>query len=360
MKAHLAGDVLAGHEVLMDAYNTVVRGLLRELRSDKGFVPEETEITNEDVIIGKISPIQPTANNTNVYKDSSVIFKSNLPGVIDCVHTGIYNAEGYEMYNVRVRTERKPIIGDKFTSMHGQKGTIGIIYPQKDMPFTESGIIPDLIFNPHGYPSRMSLGHFMECLVGKIAAETCKIADGTPFNNEDMKQLPIELEKLGFTPHGDEIMYCGLTGRKMNVKILIGPNQILRLKHMVLDKVHGRARGPRQATTRQPLEGRSREGGLKIGEMEKDAIVAHGMGQFLKEKFMESSDIYKVHVCNDCGMFASKVIDKDYYKCKACQNTTRISAVVIPYACKLLFQELTSVNILPRIRTEKSLHADET
>ncbi len=327
--------------------------------NDKGFIPEETEINNEDVIIGKISPIQPTANNSNVYKDSSTIFKSNLTGVIDRVHTGIYNAEGYEMYNIRVRTERKPIIGDKFTSMHGQKGTIGIVYPQKDMPFTESGMIPDLIFNPHGYPSRMSLGHFIECLVGKEAAEIGRLADGTPFNNYDVKQIPETLKKLGFSPYGNEPLYCGLTGRKMNVEIFIGPVYVLRLKHMVLDKVHGRARGPRQATTRQPLEGRSKDGGLKIGEMEKDAIVAHGMGQFLKEKFMESSDIYKVHVCNDCGMFASKVIDRDYYKCKACQNTTRISAVVIPYACKLLFQELTSVNILPRIRTEKSLHADD-
>ena len=328
--------------------------------NEKGYAPEETILENEDVIIGKISPIQPTGNNNKVYKDSSEIFKTNVQGAIDRIHTGVYNAEGYEMYNVRVRMERKPIPGDKMTTFHGQKGTIGITYAQRDMPFTESGIIPDLILNPHGYPSRMSLGHFIECLASKEAAETGHFVDGTPFNNYDIKQLPEALKKLGYSPYGTEPMYCGLTGRKMDVEIFIGPVFNIRLKHMVLDKVHGRARGPKQALTRQPLEGRSRDGGLKIGEMEKDAMVAHGMSQFLKERLMETSDISKVYVCDECGMFAAKVIDKEYYKCKGCQNSTRISAVVIPHACKLLFQELTAVNILPRIQTERSIHGDET
>ena len=243
-------------------------------------------------------------------------------------------------------------------SRHGQKGTVGITYKQKDMPFTESGIVPDLILNPHGYPSRMSLGHFIECIASKEAAETGHFVDGTPFNNYDISQIPEALKKLGYSPYGTEVMYCGLTGRKMDVEIFIGPVYSIRLKHMVLDKVHGRSRGPKQLLTRQPLEGRSRDGGLKIGEMEKDAIVAHGMSQFLKERLMETSDISKAYVCDECGMFASKVIDKDYYRCKGCHNSTRISAVVIPYACKLLFQELTSVNILPRIRTEKSIYAE--
>jgi DNA-directed RNA polymerase beta subunit/intein/homing endonuclease len=328
--------------------------------NEKGYAPEETIIENQDAIIGKISPIQPTGNNNKVYKDNSEIFKTNVQGVIDRVHTGIYNAEGYEMYNVRVRMERKLIAGDKMTTRHGQKGTIGITYQQKDMPFTESGIIPDLILNPHGYPSRMSLGHFIECVASKEAAETGHFVDGTPFNNYDISQLPEALQKLGYSPYGTEKMYCGLTGRQMDVEIFIGPVYNIRLKHMVLDKVHGRARGPKQALTRQPLEGRSRDGGLKIGEMEKDAMVAHGMSQFIKERLMETSDISKVHVCDECGMFASKVIDKDYYRCKGCHNSTRISAVVIPHACKLLFQELTSVNILPRIRTERSIYSDES
>ena len=331
-----------------------------EKLNEKGYIAEETIIHNEDIIIGKISPIQPTGNNNKVYKDNSEIFKANVNGVIDRVHTGIYNIDGYEMYNVRVRMERKPMVGDKFSSFHAQKCTIGITYKEKDMPFTESGIVPDLILNPLCFPSRMSLGEIIECLAAKEAAETGHFVDGTPFNNYDVTQLPEALKKLGFSPYGTEVMYCGLTGRKMDVEIFMCPVYTLRLKHMVLDKVHGRARGPKQALTRQPLEGRSRDGGLKIGEMEKDAMVAHGMGQFLKERLMETSDISKVYVCDECGMFASKVIDKDYYRCKGCHNSTKISAVVIPHACKLLFQELTSVNVLPRIRTEKSIYNSES
>jgi DNA-directed RNA polymerase II subunit RPB2 len=250
-------------------------------------------------------------------------------------------------------------MGDKFTTLAGQKGTMGIAYKQKDMPFTESGIVPDLILNPHGFPSRMSISNFIECLVSKEAAETGHFVDGTPFNNYDIKQVPEALKKLGYSPYGTEKMYCGLTGRLMDVEIFIGPIYNVRLKHMVLDKVHGRPRGPRQALTRQPLEGRSRDGGLKIGEMEKDAMAAHGMGQFTKERMMETSDISKVYICDMCGTFASKVIDKDYYKCKGCQNSTKISAVVMPHACKLLFQELTAVNILPRIRVQHDIFSDE-
>jgi DNA-directed RNA polymerase beta subunit len=489
-----------------------------EKLNDKGYAPEETNIDNDDIIIGKISPIQPTGNNNKVYKDSSLVFRTNVPGVIDRIHTGIYNNEGYEMYNVRVRMERTPVSGDKFTcydnshqvlttngwvnianitlshkvaslvnnqlvyqnpvavqnydyeglmylvdeevslcvtpnhrmyvkdcntesvnykielaqdidgpryykrdvnminvtrnkyfvysqygiithfktlnhdieirryimlfanniannntyfpdwvwdlssdlcgflinylcrmrdglvsnsekvindlqrlclhagyttnkiytdtydayklelvneeplvnkgdyinfkgkvyccsvfgegiiyvrrngkpvwcgnSRHGGKGTVGITYPQRDMPFTESGIVPDLILNPHGFPSRMSLGHFIECLAAKEASESGHFVDGTPFNNYDIMEIPKALKKLGFSPYGTEKMYCGLTGRKMDVEIFIGPVYMIRLKHMVLDKVHGRARGPKQALTRQPLEGRSRDGGLKVG-----------------------------------------------------------------------------------------------
>ena len=327
--------------------------------NDKGYAPEETIIENNDAIIGKISPIQPTGNNNKVYKDSSSIFKANMSGVVDRVHTGVYNSDGYEMYNLRIRMERTLMVGDKMTTRHGQKGTVGITYPYKDMPFTESGIVPDLILNPHGFPSRMSLGDFIECIASKVGSETGSFIDGTPFNNYDVSQFPEALKKLGYSAHGTEVMYCGLTGRKMDVEIFIGPMYNVRLKHMVLDKIHSRARGPKQALTRQPLEGRSQDGGLKIGEMEKDAIAAHGMAQFLKERLMETSDITKVHVCDICGLFASKVIDREYYTCKGCHNSTKISAVVIPYACKLLFQELTSVNILPRIRTEKTINNDE-
>lgn len=324
--------------------------------NDKGFAPEETEIKNQDIIIGKVSPIQPTGNNNKVYKDNSVSFKSNVDGVIDRVHTGIYNNDGYEMYNVRIRMEREPVVGDKFTNRHGQKGTLGILLPQKDMPFTEEGMVPDLIMNPHSIPSRMTVAQLIESMASKVGAISGEFIDGTPFNNYDVTQLPEILEKLGYQPHGTETMYCGITGKKMQAEIFIGPTYYMRLKHMVLDKVHSRSIGPRQALTRQPLEGRSRDGGLKVGEMEKDAMVAHGVGQFLKERMMETSDITKVHVCDECGRFASKVFDKDYYYCQGCNNSTKISAVSMPYACKLMFQEITSVNILPRIRTKQSVY----
>ena len=478
-----------------------------EKLNDKGFAMEETEIENDDIIIGKISPMQPTGKNNKVYKDNSKIFKSTIPGVVDRVHTGVYNAEGYEMYNMRIRLERKPVIGDKFScyddshevlttsgwvnikditlyhkvatlqnntlvyqnplaiqsydysgkmyhvdssvslcvtpnhrmfvkkdnnynihlaeniinegvyymhnveninltnlfsndnlpdivydninnyidafarwvlkeyidvfpmwvwtlsrehalylvnsifndgynmictrfkqisddvmrlclhaglnahikqsetyyiiylsdnesyidnaeyidftgkvyccsvsgegiiyirrngipvwcgnSRHAQKASVGIIYQQKDMPFTESGIVPDLIVNPHGFPKRMSVAHFIETLSSKVAAETGEFVDGTPFNDYDVSQLPKALKKLGYSPYGTEVMYCGITGRKMDAEIFIGPSYNIRLKHMVQDKVHGRARGPKQSLTRQPLEGRSKDGGLKIGE----------------------------------------------------------------------------------------------
>ena len=325
--------------------------------NEQGFVPEETEIESGDIIIGKVSPIQPTGNDNKIYKDNSELYKHNVDGVIDRVHTGVYNADGYEMYNVRVRQERKPIIGDKFSNRHGQKGTLGISLSQKDMPYTEEGIIPDIILNPHAIPSRMTISQLIECMASKIGALEGKFVDGTPFSNYNVSELPKILEKLGYSKFGTETMYCGMTGKKMEAKIFIGPTYYIRLKHMVLDKVHARSSGPRQALTRQPLEGRSRDGGLKIGEMEKDAMVAHGCGQFLKERMMETSDITKVHVCDECGLFASKVIDKDYYKCLSCPNSN-ISAVNMPYACKLLFQELTSVNIVPRVKAKKTIFGD--
>ena len=206
--------------------------------NEKGFVPEETIIENEDIIIGKVSPIQPTGNNNKVYKDSSEVFKSNVDGVIDRVHTNIFNSDGYEQYNVRVRMERIPMIGDKFASSYGQKGTLGIALPQKDMPFTEEGMIPDLIMNPHAIPSRMSVAQLIECMCAKIGAIDGKFMDGTPFMDYNVRDLPNILKKLGYNAHGTETMYCGITGRKIEAQIFIGPTYYMRLKHMVLDKVH--------------------------------------------------------------------------------------------------------------------------
>jgi DNA-directed RNA polymerase beta subunit/intein/homing endonuclease len=228
------------------------------------------------------------------------------------------------------------------------------------------GVMEYHLFNANGcvvsncQPSRMTIGQLVECVASKIGAIEGHFVDGTPYCDYDVRKMPEILEKLGYNKYGNETLYCGMTGRKMDAEIFMGPTYQVRLKHMTADKYHSRSRGPRQALTRQPLEGRSRDGGLKIGEMEKDAMIAHGMGQFIKERMMETSDINKVYVCDECGLFAAKVIDKDYYWCKSCHNSSRISAIVMPYAAKLLFQELMSVNILPRIRTEKNIYLDES
>jgi DNA-directed RNA polymerase beta subunit len=317
-----------------------------------GYMDKESIVNNEDVIISKISPIKPIGNDNKTFKDNSEIYKGNITAVVDKVNTKMMNAEA-EMMDMKLRIERKPIIGDKFSSLHSQKATVGMIYPQRDMPFTESGIVPDAILNPHGMPSRMPIGQFIECISAKEGAINCHHVDGTPFNDCDVNSICDLLEKAGYDRHGNETMYCGITGKKMDVKIFMCPNYGIRLKHMVDDKIHARSKGPKQALTRQPLEGRSRDGGLKIGEMEKDAMIAHGIGQFLKERLMETSDIYKLYVCEDCGQPASKAVDKNYYACYPCNNCTRITAVVVPYSTSLLFKELKSVNIMPSICTDK-------
>lgn len=251
-----------------------------------------------------------------------------------------------------VRLNGKPVWTGNSTR-HGQKGTVGITLPQRDMPFTAEGMVPDLIFNPHGMPTRMTMGQIIETLGSKLAANIGSLFDGTPFSDYDLSELPKMLKEIGMDEYGTEEMYCGMTGKKMKARIFIGPMFYIRLKHMVKDKIHSRSTGPRQAITRQPMEGRSKDGGLKIGEMEKDSMVAHGIGQFLKERMMESSDITKAIICDKCGLFATKVMDKDYYVCNNCNNHTEFSNVAMPYAFKLLCQELTAINVVPRIKADK-------
>lgn len=566
--------------------------------NEKGYVPEETYIEENDVLIGKVTPIQPSANNNmKIYKDSSTVFRSGVPGVVDKVYTGVYNADGYEMYNMRIRSERVPRVGDKFcasphsevltnkgwikfdelyhryklgeeftvATLHdgkfikydkpidvyefdydgymykltsqqvdfcitmdhemwarkrdknyelikateiygkqyylkkdgwidnsgvsddslmnitynendqrlpssvfelntkqarklmemwfssckvkpirtqsvelandimrlaihagwsatiehanntyyvhintikyinepfisnmddetneelikykgkvyclevpshvfmfrynnknvwsgncsraGQKGTIGITLPSEDMPFTSSGIQPDIILSTCALPSRMTIGQLFECVLGKASALSGHMSDGTPFENYDIDEAREVLKQHGFDDYGYETLYCGFTGRKMDVQIFIGPTYYIRLKHMVQDKIQVRARGPTTQLTQQPPEGKIRDGGLRIGEMEKDALIAHGMSQFLKERFMECSDIYITRVCNKCGLIARKQLNKDAYVCDGCKNASDISKVCIPYAYKLLTQQLMAINIIPRIRTNQS------
>ncbi len=643
--------------------------------NEKGYVPEETTIVDGDIIIGKVSPIQPVGNSNKVFKDSSIVYKSYTPGVIDKVYTNIYNSEGYEMRKVRIRSERVPRIGDKFCSRYGQKGTIGLYLRQSDMPFTKHGITPDIILNPHcfvgetqvslpngitkridrfsnqglekvltlnknvydikdnnfdtttgtvqtyslgmepkgikdtikiiledgreiictpdhkfptllrnkivikeanklsdndimigsfegtedkdygdendfkllqfnmtehrdiilafiriiGYyngsslitfetkidmnnyiydlqlinyppknindlsivlddnlekylleqyinnqlpefikncpksilrefvasrisidnnilnklnikdmtnseymnkfgfryninklikyrnpnikpidkyceiiptydikvkgivqhiplpvfdigvatyhnfmangiitrnciPSRMTIGQIIECVMGKSCAINGTEGDGTPFNGVDIDSIRNELKKLGYSDSGKEYLYNGMTGQKMKTEIFIGPTYYHRLKHLVEDKFHARARGPKTLLMHQPPEGRSREGGLRLGEMERDSLLAHGVSRFLKEKLLDTSDAYSTYICDLCGLFAQRLFKKDnqshssandLHYCAACKNYTKISKVMIPYAFKLVLQEMMAMNIAPRIRVQQ-------
>ena len=252
-------------------------------------------------------------------------------------------------------------------SRHGQKGTCGILLPNVDMPCDKYGIRPDVIVNAHAIPSRMTIGQLIECLVGKVGALEGYDMDGTPFEKYDLKQIEEQLIKLGYDPLGYDELYNGMTGEKLKVKIFFGPTFYQRLKHMVEDKIHARARGTQTMLTHQPSEGRSRDGGLKLGEMERDAIIAHGLSKFLHEKFMFNSDAYTTYVCDICGTFAyrikrdynkTKPSEKDNYFCKYCTNFNKISKIMIPYTFKLLIQELMAMCIVPRIRTKKDLYAD--
>lgn len=262
---------------------------------------------------------------------------------------------------IYVRRNGKPCWSGN--SRHGQKGTIGITLPAADMPFTKHGLQPDIIMNPNAIPSRMTVGQLIECLVGKVSAIRGHETDGTPFNDIRVESIKDELEKLGFERNGREFLYNGMTGRKMNTEIFIGPTYYQRLKHMVSDKIHSRARGPVTLLTHQPLEGRSRDGGLRFGEMERDCVIAHGVSSFLHERMMYTADAHRVFVCDDCGLFAQRKKTpnstfregpNDVYWCPACKNSTRVSKVMIPYAFKLLLQEFMAMSIAPRIGVRKN------
>jgi len=332
--------------------------------NNQGFIPENSLVENRDVIIAKIIPIKENRNDpTKVikYEDQSKTFRTTEETYIDKNFTG-RNGDGYNFAKVRVRILRKPTYGDKFSSRHGQKGTCGNIIPECDMPFTKDGLRPDIIINPHAIPSRMTIAQLKETLLGKVLLELGLFGDGTSFGDLDVKTIIQELQKLGYESYGNEVMYNGLTGEQLETSIFIGPVFYQRLKHMVSDKQHSRAIGPMVNLTRQPAEGRSRDGGFRIGEMERDVMIAHGMSKFCKERLYDVSDKYSVHVCKKCGMIASyndgnknsKYANADFsiHLCNTCNNMTDFAKANIPYAYKLLSQELQTINIVPRIITE--------
>ena len=321
-----------------------------------GIIPENTHLENKDVIIGKVVPIKGNRNDhTKIikYSDQSKVFRTHEECYIDKNYVD-RNGDGYTFCKVRTRTYRRPEIGDKFSSRHGQKGTIGIILPPEDMPFSDSGIRPDIIINPHAIPSRMTIGQLKETLLGKILSILGLFGDGTSFNQLPIDFISKQLLKNGFERHGNEVLMNGMTGEQIQSSIFMGPAFYQRLKHMVNDKAHSRSIGPMVVLTRQPAEGRSRDGGLRFGEMERDCMAAHGATHFTQERLYGVSDKYELFACRKCGMFAIFNNAQHLHLCKTCGNRVSFALIQIPYACKLLFQELTTMNIAPRIITDKA------
>lgn len=323
----------------------------RHLEGD-GIIYPEAKINEGDVVIGKTSPPRFLSSldeynlASNIRRESSVSLRHGEKGIVDFVLI-TENVEGNRLVQVRIRDERVPEIGDKFTSRHGQKGVVGLILPHTDMPFSASGIVPDLLFSPHGIPSRMTISHLIEILAGKTGCLAGRYIDGTTFNSEPEEDLRKELLSLGFRDNGVETMYNGSTGEMFKAKIFIGNMYYLKLKHLVANKIHSRARGPIQLLTRQPTEGRAKEGGLRLGEMEKDTFVAHGTSLLLKERF--DSDRTVVPVCENCGFVAIYDEYKNRSYCTICGENVEINSIEISYAFKLLMDEFKSLCVYPKM-----------
>ena len=318
-----------------------------KLESD-GFVKPNTKINENDIIIGKVMPIKNDPDYR--YRDSSTCIKNNETGYIDSNYIGI-NGEGYRFCKVKIRSSRIPEIGDKVSSRHGQKGTVGMTYSHEDMPFTKEGIVPDIIINPHAVPSRMTIAQLIESILGKSCSLLGYEGDGTGFNNTNIEDIIKILENQGFEGMGNEVLYGGNNGEQMKTSIFMGPTYYQRLKHMSSDKIHSRASGPIVAMTRQPSEGRSNHGGLRFGEMERDCMIAHGASFFLKERMIDVSDKFSVFICDKCKLFCTGNKEKQLFECKKCKNFSNFSKIYIPYACKLLLQELMCMGIGPRLLT---------
>jgi len=327
---------------------------------ETGFVPENTYVDTDDILIGKYVPLRvPTGMvipaGAKKYRDVSRTMRNNETGWVDRIFKN-RNGEGYSFAKVRVRQDRIPEIGDKFSSRHGQKGTCGMILDPEDMPTTASGMVPDIIINPHCIPSRMTIAQLLETLLGKMGREMGCLGDGSPFNNVTLEGLTkILRDDLKLEPAGNEVLYNGFTGRQMETSIFMGPCFYQRLRHCSADKMHSRSSGPLVMLTRQPAEGRAREGGLRFGEMERDCVAAHGIAEFTKERFMECSDLFRCWSCQDCGLIAIVNPKEGVWSCKGCGNTTNFSAIEIPYAYKLLLQELETMCISSRIITHQKL-----
>ncbi len=338
-----------------------------------GLIKENTELNDKITLIGKTTF---DSEDPSINIDQSVYPKKGQLGFVDKSFM-TDGEEGFRIAKVRVREERIPSIGDKVCSRCGQKGTIGLIVPEEDMPFTVNGMKPDIIINPHAIPSRMTIGQLIECLVGKACAHYGSFGDCTAFVNNGPKHEVFGklLVNCGFHSSGEEIFYNGMTGEQIQTSVFVGPTYYMRLKHMVKDKINYRAKGPITTITRQAVQGRANDGGLRIGEMERDGIIAHGAANFLSESMLLRGDLYYLAICNKTGMTAIYNEHKNLFLSPMADgpihftNVTKYSAnidhvtrfgrefsiIKVPYSFKLLLQELGTMNVQLRIITEDNI-----
>ncbi|ANZ76081.1 BA75_03066T0 [Komagataella pastoris] len=310
------------------------------LESGQVYVNKFVPINSEESIIGQTPD---DSQRKEQHRETPMVYRGPEPSYIDQMMMSL-GENDQVLVKALLRQTRRPELGDKFSSRHGQKGVCGIIVQQEDLPFNDDGISPDIIMNPHGFPSRMTVGKMIELISGKAGVLDGSLQYGTCFGGSDLKEMSQILIDKGFSYSGKDQLYSGITGECLQAYIFFGPIYYQKLKHMVLDKMHARSRGPRAVLTRQPTEGRSRDGGLRLGEMERDCVVAYGASQLLLERLMISSDAFEVDVCNTCGLMGYNGW------CPTCKSSEFIIKMTIPYAAKLLFQELVSMNIAPRLK----------
>ena len=305
-----------------------------EMLDEDGIVRVNSMVDDKTILVGMVTPIVSATGSTSGYRDSSVEPKRGQVGRVDAVYR-YATEEGLRGVKIRIVEDRTPIVGDKMSSRHSQKGTIGEVLEEADMPFTSRGIRPDLIFNPHGIPTRMTVGQFLEPGTNKLGLQLGAFVDATPFTVQNrVADLKKSLLEMGFEPHGHEVLYNGMTGEQMDADIFMGPIFYQRLKQMVEDKINYRDTGPKTSMTHQPTQGRSNEGGMRIGEMERDGLISHGMSSFIEESFMKRSD------------GAEFVFDRETGRIDTSRDT-----IAMPYAMALFTQELQAMHVVPRIET---------